>query len=69
MTKEEALRAYGKMFAKHYEFCQLVKRMRNAQSRTEMLTGEEHMDFVDMLFIEQREAEREVDEYLEKMEI
>ena len=47
----------------------LVKRMRNAQSRTEMLTGEEDMDFVDMLFIEQREAEREVDEYLKKMEI
>lgn len=47
----------------------LVKRMRNAQSRTEMLTGEEHMDFVDMLFIEQREAETEVDEYLKKMEV
>ena len=51
------------------EFVELVKRMRNAQSRTEMLTGEEHMDFVDMLFIEQREAETEVDEYLKKMEI
>lgn len=47
----------------------LVKRMRNAQSRTEMLTGEENMDFVDMLFIEQREAETEVDEYLKKMEV
>ena len=47
----------------------LVKKMRNAQSRTEMLTGEESMDFVDMLFIEQREAEREVDEYLKKMEL
>lgn len=51
------------------EFVELVKRMRNAQSRTEMLTGEENMDFVDMLFVEQREAETEVDEYLEKMEI
>ena len=49
------------------EFKQLVKRMRYAQSRTDMLTGEEHMDFVDMLFIEQREAETEVDEYLKKM--
>jgi hypothetical protein len=46
----------------------LIKRMRNAQSRTEKLTGEEHMDFVDMLFIEQREAETEVDEYLKKIE-
>lgn len=51
------------------EFVELVKRMRNAQSRTEMLTGEENMDFVDMLFVEQREAETEVDEYLEKMKI
>jgi hypothetical protein len=51
------------------EFISLVKKMRNAQSRTEMLTGEESMDFVDMLFIEQREAEREVDEYLKKMEV
>ena len=51
------------------EFVELVKRMRNAQSRTEMLTGEESMDFVDMLFVEQREAETEVDEYLKKMEI
>ena len=47
----------------------LVKRMRNAQSRTEMLSGEENMDFVDMLFVEQREAETEVDEYLKEMKI
>lgn len=47
----------------------LVKWMREAQNRTEMLTGEEHMDFVDMLFIEQREAETDVDEYLKKMEV
>lgn len=51
------------------EFVELVKRMRNAQSRTEMLTGEENMDFVDMLFVEQREAETEVDEYLKEMKI
>ena len=50
------------------EFKELVRRMREAQNRTEMLTGEEHIDLVDMLFIEQREAEREVDEYLKKME-
>lgn len=51
------------------KFASLVKRMRNAQSRTEMLTGEENMDFVDMLFVEQREAETEVDEYLKEMKI
>jgi hypothetical protein len=50
------------------EFVSLVKRMRNAQNRTDMHTGDEPMDFIDMLFIEQREAEREVDEYLKKME-
>ena len=46
----------------------LVKRMREAQNRVDMLAGGEDIEFVDMLFIEQREAEREVDEYLKKME-
>ena len=47
----------------------LVKRMREAQERAEMITGEEDMNFIDMLFVERREAEREVDEYLKKMEV
>lgn len=46
----------------------LVKKMREAQERAEMITGEEDINFIDMLFVERREAEREVDEYLEKME-
>lgn len=50
------------------EFISLVKKMREAQNRLDMHTGDEPMDFIDMLFIEQREAEREVDEYLKKME-
>ena len=50
------------------EFVELVKMMRKAQKRLDMHTGDEPMDFIDMLFIEQREAEREVDEYLKKME-
>lgn len=49
------------------EFVSLVKRMRDAQERAEMITGEEDINFIDMLFVERREAEREVDEYL-KME-
>lgn len=49
------------------EFVSLVKRMRKAQERAEMITGEEDINFIDMLFVEQREAEREVDEYLKKM--
>ena len=47
----------------------LVKRMREAQNRVDMLAGGEDIEFVDMLLIEQREAEREVDEYLKKMEV
>lgn len=50
------------------DFILLVKRMREAQKRAEMITGEEDMNFIDMLFVERREAEREVDEYLKKME-
>lgn len=46
----------------------LVKKMREAQNRLDMHTGDEPMEFIDMLFIEQRAAEREVDEYLKKME-
>lgn len=47
----------------------LVRRMREAQNRVDMLAGGEDIEFVDMLCIEQREAEREVDEHLKKMEI
>lgn len=47
----------------------LVKRMREAQNRVDMLAGGEDIEFVDMLCIEQREAEREVDEYLKEMEV
>lgn len=50
------------------DFTCLVKRVREAQNRAEMITGEEDIDFIDMLFVERREAEREVDEYLKKME-
>ena len=50
------------------KFVSLVKRMREAQNRVDMLAGGEDIEFVDMLCIEQRETEREVDEYLKKME-
>lgn len=48
------------------EFKELVRRMREAQNRVYMLAGGEDIEFVDMLCIEQREAEREVDEYLKE---
>lgn len=49
------------------EFVFLVKQMREAQDRMDMLTGEEDIDFIDMVHIETREAETKVDEYLKKM--
>lgn len=51
------------------KFISLVKLMREAQNRAEMITGEEDINFIDMLFVERREAEREVDEYLKKIEV
>lgn len=50
-------------------FISLVKRMREKQWNADMITGEESIEFIDMVHIEQREAEREVDEYLKKMEV
>ena len=67
MTKEEAYNKIEKTIEESFEFVSLVKRMRDAQNRVDMLVGGEDIEFVDMLCIEQREAEREVDEYLKKM--
>ena len=53
---------------KNQVFVSLVRKMRLAQNRVDMLAGGEDIEFVDMLYIEQREAESEVDEYLKKME-
>ena len=61
-------KSYAERIIEYQEFISLVKRMREAQNRVDMLAGGEDIEFVDMLCIEQREAEREVDEYLKKME-
>ena len=53
---------------KYKEFVSLVKRMRKAQERAEMITGEEDINFIDMLFVERREAESEVDEWIKEIE-
>ena len=50
------------------DFVSLVKRMRDAQWAFDMITGEEDIAYIDMLQIVRRETEREVDEYLNKME-
>lgn len=49
-------------------FISLVKRMRDAQWTLDMITGEEDIEYIDMVEIAKREAEREIDEYLKKME-
>lgn len=64
MTQEELWRDIGTLKQMHFEFCELVKKMRDAQKRMDMLTGEEDIDFIDMIHIEAREAETEVDKYL-----
>lgn len=66
MTQEQLWRDLGTMRQIHYEFCEMVKKLRDAQKRMEMLTGEEDIDFIDMVHIEAREAETEVDQYLIK---
>ena len=51
------------------EFDELVKRMREAQEREFMLSWEEDEEFISMVCIDARKAERAVDEYLKKMEV
>lgn len=50
------------------EALELVERMREAQWAFDMITGEEDIEYIDMMQIAKREAEREVDEYLKRME-
>lgn len=64
MTQEELWRDIGVLMQMHFEFCEMVKKLRDAQKRTDMLTGEEDINFIDMIHIEAREAETEVDKYL-----
>lgn len=51
------------------DFIVLVKRMRKAQEREAMLSFEEDEEFVTMICVEARKAERKVDEYLMKTEV
>lgn len=52
---------------KYKEFVSLVKQMREAQEREAMLSFEEDEEFVTMICVEARNAERKVDEYLIKI--
>lgn len=54
---------------KNQVFVSLVRKMREAQEREAMLSGEEDDEFIAMVCVEARRAERKIDEYLKKMEI
>ena len=53
---------------KYNDFVSLVREMRKAQEREFMLSWEEDEEFISMVCIDARKAERAVDEYLKKME-
>lgn len=57
------------MEQEYKDFIALVKRMREAQEREAMLSFEEDEEFVTMICVEARKAERKVDEYLMKTEV
>ena len=54
---------------KNQVFVSLVRKMREAQEREAMLSGEEDDEFIAMVCVEARRAERKVDEYLTKMKV
>lgn len=54
---------------KYNDFVSLVREMRKAQEREFMLSWEEDEEFISMVCIDARKAERTVDEYLKKMEV
>lgn len=62
------VKSLAEQVIEYREFFSLVKRMRDAQWAFDMITGEEDIAYIDMLQIVRRETEREVDEYLNKME-
>lgn len=51
------------------EFASIVKRMREAQEAFQNAISSEDIDQIDMCQIRMLDLEREVDEYLKKMEI
>lgn len=69
MTKEEAYNKVEQTISDYFGFLSLVKKMREAQEVEAMLSWEEDEEFVSKVCIEARNAEREVDEYLKKMEV
>lgn len=62
-------KSFAEQIIEYKDFIALVKRMREAQEREAMLSFEEDEEFVTMICVEARKAERKVDEYLMKMDL
>lgn len=69
MTKEKAYNKVEKTIEEYFEFISLVKRMREAQEAFQNAISSEDIDQIDMCQIRMLDLEREVDEYLKKIEI
>jgi len=81
MTQEELWRDIGTLKQMHFEFCELVKRMREAQDNFTILDGrltykvnsgvkvdeKDYQEHSDAMY-KMMTLESEVDEYLKKME-
>ena len=68
MTKEEACRV-EKTIDEYLKFVSLVKRMRKAQDAFNISVSADNIEDIDFWHIRMLELEREVDEYLKKMEL
>jgi hypothetical protein len=68
MTKEEAYNKVEKTIEEYFEFVSLVRRMRKAQDAFNISVSADNIEDIDFWHIRMLELEREVDEYLKKME-
>jgi hypothetical protein len=62
-------KSYAERIIEYREFVSLVKRMREAQEAFQNAISSEDIDQIDMCQIRMLDLEREVDEYLKKMEV
>lgn len=69
MTKEEAYNKVEKTIEEYFEFVSLVRRMRKAQDAFNISVSADNIEDIDFWHIRMLELEREVDEYLKKMEV
>ena len=61
-------KSYAERIIEYREFVSLVKRMREAQDAFNISVSADNIEDIDFWHIRMLELEREVDEYLKKME-